>query len=236
MALQAVSGTRIRGGRYFLNIAVPAPLRGFYAGKATLNTAIGTGDARVAAQAVITAKAHMLARERELDGQANQAALIAALPADQRQILEEAGGLEGLMKAFEASKIGLAFGEGDMPRDETIAELEADIRDAEDKAARAVLTTQARTEAKTLNRLGKKVAVPGGEYDTIADIATAFVTAKSWTIQNTESMTYTMRRWQEFHGDVPLAELTRELLWQFDDAAQYLPKSVSADIRMEFPH
>lgn len=44
MALQAISGTRIRGGRCFLNIAIPAPLRGFYDGKATGSVAQVVGD------------------------------------------------------------------------------------------------------------------------------------------------------------------------------------------------
>ena len=128
MALQAVSGARIRGVRYFLNIAIPAPLRGMYDGKATLNTAIGTADPRIAAQAVITAKADMIARQRDLDAHSNQSALVAALPDDQRKVFDDAGGLEGLLKAYDLSKTGLAFGEGGIPRDDTISDLEADIR------------------------------------------------------------------------------------------------------------
>jgi integrase len=233
MALQAVSGARIRGGRYFLNIAIPAPLRGFYEGKATLNTAIGTADPRTATQAVITAKADLIARQRDLDAHANQSALVAALPIDQRKVFDDAGGLEGLLRAYDASKTGLAFGEGDIPRDDTISDLEADIRGAEDRAARKILTAHARTEAKSLNRLGRKVAVPGGDFETIADVAKTFVSAKSWTIQNSESMDYTMRRWREFHGDVPLAELTREHLWQFDEAAKGLPKTNTLVVRRQ---
>jgi len=173
----------------------------------------------------------MNARRRAVDAVADQTALIASLPPEQRRLFDDAGGLEGLLNAYDASKVSLTFMEGDTPLDDATPDLEADLRDAEDAAARKILTDVARNEARALNHFGKNVAVPGGSFDTIADVADAFVEAKSWTVQNRESMAYTMRRWREFHGDLPLAALTREQLWAFDEAVRGLPKTNSKTIR-----
>ncbi|MBJ2150679.1 hypothetical protein [Paracoccus sp. IB05] len=56
-------------------------------------------------------------------------------------------------------------------------------------------------------------------------LAEAFARAKSYTVQNTEALNYTVRRWIEFHGDVPLTKLTRLHLSEFDAAAADLPST-----------
>lgn len=231
MALAKVSGTRIRGGRYFYNIAIPADLRPLYGDKDRLTDAIGTADPRQAADAVTTAKAKLIDQKKDLAARADLSALIDALPQEQRALFDAAGGLEGLRKEYEASKVALKFMEGDIPPDEATPTLDADIRDAEDAVARKVILDHARQEAKTLNAIGETVKVPGGAFDTLEDIAERFAVAKNRTVQNTQSLRYTMRRWREFHGDVKLTDLTREMLWQFDEAAHFLPTSSKKDIR-----
>lgn len=222
--MKKVAGTRIRGNRYYLNLAVPVDLRSKYETD-RLTDAIGTADPKVAEDAVTLAKARFIQDAEDLSK-------LLKLTPEQQKLLDEAGGLDGLLAAYNESKTSLAFMAGDFPASEgEMDELAEDMLAAEDDATSKVLNRRAREEAKTLNALGKKVVVPGGEYETLADVASYFVEKRGWTAQNAEAMEYTMRRWQEFHGDIPLPDLTREHLFQFEEAAKGLPTSTAKGIR-----
>ena len=171
MGLPKVRGTRIRKNRYSLNLAVPVVLQPKY-GRDRLTNAIGTADPKKAEEAVTRAKAKFL---EELEGLRNHASLqelIAQLPEDQRALFDEAGGLEGLLKAYEASMMSLTFMAGDIPPDEGAStDLEVEKQNAMFDAAENVIRQWARKEAKTLNSLGQVVSVPGGDFETIEDVS-----------------------------------------------------------------
>lgn len=68
MALAKAYGTRIRDGRYLLNIAVPVELRALYSGKDGRTNALGTANPRAAANPMTTAKAKLIEqKERPSD-------------------------------------------------------------------------------------------------------------------------------------------------------------------------
>lgn len=231
MTLPTVKGTRIRGNRYSLNLAVPILLQPKY-GRDRLTDAIRTADPKAAGDAVTRAKARFLEELDELKNKAGLQELVDGLPAEQRRLYEEAGGIAGLLDEYKRSSMSLTFMAGDIPPHEgEITDLEEKFRNAEFDAAEEVLTHQARQEAKTLNALGQDVPVPGGDFETLQDVAVAFVEEKEWKEQNRQSMAYTMRRWHEFHGDIELTALERSHLADFASAVKHLPTSTSKEIR-----
>jgi integrase len=229
MALAKVSGTKIRGGVYHLNIAIPPEIRHLHQGRALLTGTLKMADPKVAAKGVTLARAQLIQQVEETARSADVNARLAELPPDQRALYERAGGLEGLLEAFQRTQKAQGFlaagdpstmaGTDELPPDP----LEAEMAAAEHRAASATLAGIARREAKTLRALGKKVDVPGGDMTGLAELAESFIRAKSYTVQNADSLRYTVRRWTEFHGDQPLTKLTRAHLAEFDDAARDLP-------------
>ncbi|MBZ4023385.1 hypothetical protein CKO11_13045 [Rhodobacter sp. TJ_12] len=229
MALAKVAGTKIRGGTYHLNISIPPEIRHLHKGRALLTGTLKTADPKVAANEVIRARAQLLEQVEEMARSADVNARLAELPPDQRALYDRAGGLEGLLEAFQSTQTARAFlAAGDLSTMTDTEEfppdpLEIELAAAEHRAASAALEGIARREAKTLRALGEKVEVPGGDLSGVAELAEAFIRAKEYTIQNAESVRYTVRRWIEFHGDQPLAKLSRAHLAEFDDAARDLP-------------
>lgn len=201
---------------------------------------------------MIVARAEMIRQMEEVGRATNINARLAELPADQRELYEQAGGLKGLLTAFQRTQTARAFmlagdpeerviggtGTGEFHRrDGTIDTfefevppadpLEMEVRVAEHRAASAALEGIARREAKALRPLRQKVEVPGGDLSRIAEVAESFIRHKGYTVQLADSMRYTVRRWIEFHTDLPLSKLTRAHLAEFDDAARDLPVAVS---------
>lgn len=226
MAQTKVPGTKIRGGTYHLNIAIPPGIRHLHQGRALLTGTLGTSDAKVAANGVTVARARLIEQAQGLD----LTARLAALSPDQRALYYRTGGLDELEKEFKRTQDAQAFlliGEQSIPTAQAaeigLNPLEAEVIAAERRAASATLANIARREAKTLRGFGKKVEVPGGDLSGVVELAEAYIRAKSYTVQNADSMRYTARRWIEFHGDLPLNKLTRVHLAEFDDAARDLP-------------
>lgn len=229
MALAKVSGTKIRGGVYHLNLAISPEIRHLYQGRVLLTGTLKTADPKVAANGVTLARAKMIQQAEEMALSADINARLAELPPDQRVLYDRAGGLEGLLDALQRSQTALAFlsagAPSTMPDSDELQldPLEVELVAAEQRAASAVLEGVARREAKTLRVLGKKVEVPGGDIFGLAELAESFIRAKSYTVQNGDSVRYTVRRWTEFHGDQPLGKLNRAHLAEFDDAVRDLP-------------
>lgn len=229
MALAAVTGTKIRGGVYHLNIAIPPQIRHLYAGRALLTGTLKTADPKAAGKGVTLARAQMIQQMEDMSRSADINARLAELPPDQRALYDRAGGLEGLIAAFHRTQTAQAFMQAGDPSVRSDDEqpdadtLETEMIEAEHRAASAALAGIARREAKTLRAVGQKVETPGGDLSGLAELAESLIRAKSYTIQNADSIRYTVRRWTEFHGDQPLAKLTRAHLSEFDDAARDLP-------------
>lgn len=242
MAPKAPEGTRWRGGKLHLKLRIPVELAPLYDGKTHLEGSLKTADPKVAADAVTLVRGRFIKQAAEVRTAADSAAQLDKLTPAQRALYDEAGGLDGLLKAFAATRTAQAFmlagspsfdagaeieDTPDGPRkviggEEDLPPLQVEIEAAEHRAASAALAGQARLDAKTLRALGQKVEIPGGG-DGIAELAEDFAKEKGYTVQNLESLRYTVRRWIEFHGDLPLAELTRDHLYQFDQALRDLP-------------
>jgi hypothetical protein len=94
MALSKVSGTKIRGGVYHLNIAIPPSIRHLYAGRDLLTGTLKTADPKLARDGVTVARAEMIRQLEEAGRAADMNARLAKLPADQRELYERAGGRE----------------------------------------------------------------------------------------------------------------------------------------------
>lgn len=67
--------------------------------------------------------------------------------------------------------------------------------------------------------------------DGIRELAAQLLDAKSWTVQNRESMALTVRRWIELHGDLPVAKWERRHLDQFDKTLCEFPLTTRPDVR-----
>jgi len=234
MALAKVSGTKIRGATYHLNLPIPAEIQHIHGGKTLLTGSLKTSDHRKAADAVTVQKAKFIEQIEDYRRSQDLAATLDALTPEQRALYHEAGGLAGLLNRFVRTPTALAFVQAGAPVDEyagavdpaeveDVSAFETEIAAAEHNAALAVVEARQRKEAKTLRALGQKVEVPGGDLSGVAELAESFIRAKSYTVQNSDSMRYTVRRWIEFHGDQPLAKLTRAHLAEFDDATRDLP-------------
>ncbi len=249
MAPKAPEGTRWRGGKLYLKLRIPAEIAHLYPSKEPpykpkvhLEDALHTADPKVAERQVRAARVKFDQQIQEARTAADAAAQLDKLTPAQRALYDEAGGLDGLLKAFAATRTAQAFMLAGAPTFETgpevedtpngprkvlggeedVPPLQAEIEAAEHRAASAAIASHARKQAKTLKSLGQKVEIPGGG-DGIAELAEDFARDRSYTVQNLDALRYTVRRWIEFHGDIPLGELTRDHLYQFDQAASALP-------------
>ena len=182
MALAKVSGTKIRGGTYHLNIAIPPPIRHLNEDRDLLTGSLKTSDPKVAANGVTLARAKMIQQMEEAARHTDINARLAELPPDQRALYDRAGGLEGLLAAFQRTQTAQAFmqaGDPDAPAtsgygaveihrrggaakviffdtdEEDQDPLEAENVAAEHRAASAAITGIARRQAKTLRALGQ---------------------------------------------------------------------------------
>lgn len=225
MALAPISGTKIRGGTYYLNIAIPPAVRHLHEGRALLTGTLKTADPKKAKEGVTTARAGLIKQSQEVEQHGDLKTRLAALTPQQRALYDEAGGLEGLLAAHARTLTAQKFLLAGIPPDtqEDFDAMDSEIAAAEHRAASDVFASIARREAKALRALGEPVKVPGGDASGVAELAEVFTRAKDYTIQNTDSVRYTVRRWIEFHTDLPLAKLTRAHLAEFDEAVRDLP-------------
>ena len=231
MALPKVDGTKVRGDTYHLNLRIPVSLQARYDGKTHLRGSLRTSDHKVAAQAVMLARAKFVEEGRDAERRADLGVLVAGLRPDQRTLFEEAGGtLEGLLDALELSKEGLAFaavGSSDYDSDMPVTPLERRLEEARDRVAYAELESQAVQEAKVLAALGEKVALPGSAFG-LVELAANYFDDKGTDQQTREAYGYVVRRFIEFHGDVALDDLTTAHLREYASAVSGLPAVTSS--------
>lgn len=103
MALPTVEGTKLRNGRYYLNLRIPAEAAASFPGKTHLRDSLKTSDEKIAKRGVILAKAKLIEAAQDLRQQEMQTEAIAALPPDQRALFDEAGGTTRLHAQFAAT-------------------------------------------------------------------------------------------------------------------------------------
>jgi integrase len=160
------------------------------------------------------------------------------LTEDQRTVLEAIGGagqitahVEGLRKAAAFLTVGI--GATDTAPDEEIdagAELGHRAQAASDRAYRDTYVTEIRGAKRIAGALHVELPkeIPGVDEGVIGlrDVADVFLDSKNYTTHNREKVLYTLRRWAEFHGDIPIEQIERAHIHQFDEALKHLPPAM----------
>jgi integrase len=242
MSLPKVPGTKIRGSTYHLNLPVPVTLQPDYDGQKIMRRSLRTADSREAERQVRAQRAEFDATLLRRRMRADRDRLIAALAPEDKAFLAEVGGPEGLLTELKSLRTQAAYTRASRPltwgSETDPLELEAETRAARVSAARERAAIDAEvlflnSDARSVGRLAKKIGqepppaplhMEEGAFG-LRDLADAFAEAKDWTIQNRQALHYTVRRWIEFHGDLPLDELKRQHLGEFARAALRLPAS-----------
>lgn len=107
---------------------------------------------------------------------------------------------------------------------------------ASDQAFRDSIVTDVRGAKRIAGALKLELPdpVPGGEEGVMGlqDVAERFLEDKDYTLKNREKVMYTLRRWTELHGDIPLDQIKREHLNQFDEALKKLPPALGEHRRL----
>lgn len=252
MALPTITGAKVRGGRYYLNLRIPPEAAAQYPGRTHLETSLKTADPQVARQGVILAQARLIELVRGAEQREVLAEAIANLPPDQRELLDEAGSVDRLQQQFDRAEKARTFlvaagalTESDlltgtvneaservstspheraylMPQPSKIAEkaIAADIH----KAELAAFDRATEAEGKTLRAVGRKVksTTAFGLRELIAALAPLTgVRSDTVALQNRIAT-----RFIEFHGDLPLTDLTIGHLREFAEAYRGLPANL----------
>ena len=237
--LPHVEGTEVRHGRYHLKMHIPYAIREFYGNKAHVRRSLRTADPRQAAQAVTLQRAEFHQREQEKERLANLPKLVDALRPDQRRLFDDAGGLEGLLDAFQRSHTALAFARvgqvdpahvvagPDYEPPEPVEPLTARLEEAQDRAAYEVLRADAVAEGKTLKALGQKVKVPGEVFG-LGELSDVYAKERKQPSKTKGNFATIIRRFIEFHGDIALEDLTLAHLRDYGGAVLSLPKNTSS--------
>lgn len=238
---------RLRG-RYHVNIAVPAPIRTRWGGQAIYRKSLKTSDPATARKEAGAIRAIMNAQLDQAKAEEGWQALARNLPADQRALLDRAGGLSGLLKQFEAGKAALAFMEAGKPADAGGVEVDTGPNDAPvmvvtgneadpeelqvelaaHHAASDTIRAQTNARGRVLGRLGQDVEL-AGDVHTLRDLIEDWAPGvDSHTADNARAY---VKRFTELHGEIGLADLTGDHLRQFTDAIKGLPKVQSGKRR-----
>ena len=117
MALQKVDGTIQLRGRYHAKIRVPEAIRKHWKGRDVHQKALKTSDPRTAEKEVRAIRAIMDAQLEQAKAEEGWQALARHLPPDQKDLLDGAGGLSGLLAEFGRGKAKLAFMAAGAPAD-----------------------------------------------------------------------------------------------------------------------
>lgn len=233
MAKTKIPGTILRGETYYSNVKIPKSLRDHYGGKEHIRESLRTSDP-------VTAKARMeiiratLRADREHDDRRKDLdRLINALRPEDQALFKAAGGLEGLLRRFEAGQVAQRFVEAAAPvclpdddeddRDDDV--LEADL--AAHRAQLGAMKAQSNRDGKVLRRLGEEVDLDG-EVDSLRDVIDQW--APSVDPQTADAVRYYVRRFHELHGEVPVKELGRDHLRTFASEIGGLPVTTSAKL------
>ncbi|MBJ2150678.1 DUF6538 domain-containing protein [Paracoccus sp. IB05] len=154
MPLPPVKYCQQRGGTYYLNLPIPMPLRPANGGLAARRRSLKTSDPKVAEREARAAKADL---DRDIAAvlaasaaESQRARLAAALPAEERQLLADLGGISGVAEELRTLRATVAFltaAASPAPTDETrdrAAQIETQAESAEVQARLAVMTAEAR--------------------------------------------------------------------------------------------
>jgi hypothetical protein len=236
--LPQVSGTQQRGATYHFNLPIPKAIRDLYDGKPAYRGTMKTADPKEAKKKVRRQRTIFDEQVEKRKRDAEMQRLAELLTEDQRTVLEAIGGagqitahVEGLRKAAAFLTVGI--GATDTAPDEEIdagAELGHRAQAASDRAYRDTYVTEIRGAKRIAGALHVELPkeIPGVDEGVIGlrDVADVFLDSKNYTTHNREKVLYTLRRWAEFHGDIPIEQIERAHIHQFDEALKHLPPAM----------
>ncbi len=247
MALPKVPDTIQRHGKYHAKIRVPKPIQKHWGGKAVYQQSLKTSDPKTAEKEVRRIRAIMDAELDQAKAEESRKALSRNLPPDQRALLDDAGGLSGLIEEFYSGKRALAFLRASEPPaavsvdfdegpigqpvpvivDQAInAELLQAERAAHD-AFVSIVRTQNNARGRVLRKFGKDVELDGDVFS-LRDVLEEWATTVD--AQTADAAKHYVRRFTELHGEIPVTELTKAHLRDFAKAIQGLPAITSAKL------
>jgi len=240
--LPKVSGAQQRGGKYYFNLHIPVQLRDLYGGKAAFRETMGTRDDKEAERKIRKQQTifdQQLAQKQRDDENARLAEL---LTEDQRAKLRSLENTGGLLKHISELREVAAFMSVEAGEDDReVSELEQAHHDAEAASDREFLNrllAEVRASKRIAATMGESVPPPPKGLDEgvmgLHDVAKKFMDENQYTIQNRQKVLYTLRRWTEFHGDIPLEKLERRHLNEFNEALKELPPGIGGHRKLSF--
>ncbi|WP_170428158.1 DUF6538 domain-containing protein [Ruegeria arenilitoris] len=181
-------------------------------------------------------------QQSQLDGEI--AAKVEELPVDQKQLIQKSGGVWGAGFAMRKHEAGAAFlnaGQGaeyDI-KDEIGEEYDPDERELEEaqEAGRIALHEKKGKALRDALTAAEVIEPTADAVDGLRGLLDKFCEAKGYIhtdkIKNKTrgQYEYAVRRFVEYHGDVPLAELTKKHLTSFAADFTKLPVSSRKDVR-----
>jgi hypothetical protein len=208
-----------------------------YGQRKLIQQSLGTSDPKVATLEVSRIVLRLADEAKAAEAEKAHEATIARLSPDQRGLVKRAGGVEGLVAAYERAIHALKCMEaGDpsraMPTDEASDPLLQQLEVAEHRAAERVVTDHARETGKVLEAFGIQGRdVPGLNVETFSELVEAYIEAKGTASKTADAIRYTARRFKELHGDRPLAELSIVQLRTYSSKVVGLPVSTAPKLR-----
>ena len=224
--LPKIEGTIQLRGKYHAKLRVNERIRKHYSGKGIFQKSLKTSDPVIAEREVRALRAIMDAQLEKAKADDGIEALARNLPPDQKSLLDNAGGVEGLKQQFERKKLkatvveilGRRFANED-PNPERQA-----YRLSSSRAEADTLRAQANARGKVLRKVGVDVDLAEDVYS-LRDVVEKW--AHTVDPQTADAARYYVRRFCEFHGEIDVTELTKSQLREFIEAVRQLPKHTS---------
>jgi integrase len=117
--------------------------------------------------------------------------------------------------------------EGEYLQPDAMLEIQKRADEAANRAFMETVTAEIRRYKANAATLGEEVPPAPAFLEEgvsgLRDLAAKMAGAKGYTKQNRDNLMYTVRRWIELHGDIPLKNFTRAHISEFSDALKGLP-------------
>jgi integrase len=262
MQLPKVAYTKQRGKTYHLNIPIPAPIRPLYGGKATFEGTTKSSDPKEAERQVNAHRVTFDIQVKEAQRTADQARLRRLLDPADAAVVDTLGGAEKVSAMIDSLREQAAFAAGTENLTQQMSfsadgtsevrtfapdeELEPDVmreiqikaEAASNLAFQATITAELRNLKRVAAKLDEHVNDAPEWLDEgvtgIRDLAEKMASDRGYGRENLLKLRYTVRRWIEWHGDLPLADLTRKHLSSFADGLKGLPITRKKEV-MDLP-
>ncbi len=240
--LPKVSGAQQRGGKYYFNLHIPVQLRELYGNKAAFRDTMGTSDPKEAERKIRQQKTIFDQQEADKKRSDDKARLAKLLTEDQRVKLKSLEQSGGLLKHISDLREVVAFnavtmGEDDRERSDLEQTIEHAQAASDHEFGNRVLA-EIRASKRIAASIGEKVPPPRSGLDEgvmgLHDVAEKFLDANEYTIHNRQKVHYSLRRWTELHGDIPLEKLERRHLNEFNEALKELPPALGDHRKLSF--